>query len=234
MAKISGEKLKERLTSVVIRNEHLDYDNYFGKGWNNAMHCAITMLDQMISKAEKKKENKVKRSADMPENNTVQTIFGINDEEKTAWTFYEGRPFIFEVAEANKNERVLVSRSIIGFEPFDIDGCTNYDRSSLKCFLNEEFANRFTKEFRSMLSSDGFYLLSEDEISIYYLSPHFRIKKYKGRPYPYWIRSNKTATYYVDTKGNKERSPFAYSESGVVPACKIILPDKMSMKEIKE
>ena len=140
-------------------------------------------------------------------------------------TEYEGREIIFDIVERNGKERTLISRDILCFEPFDIKGSNNYSRSSIKRVLNDEFKQRFNKDFINNLQGK-FFLPSEDEIKAWYPKMEDRIKKYKSEPYWYWVRTPHAfysrGVRLVSTDGSLSND-YAYCACGIAVACKIIL-----------
>jgi len=138
-------------------------------------------------------------------------------------TLYEGREIIFDIVERNGNELTLISRDILCFEPFDIKGSNDYSESSVKRFLNQEFKQRFNKEFTGKLQGE-FFLPSEDEIKAWYPKYEDRIKKYKSEPYWYVLRtpyaSDSSYVRRVYTDGGLYDYD-AYYAGGLAAACVI-------------
>lgn len=150
---------------------------------------------------------------------------GYNIEGNVVITEYEGNQITFDIVEKNGNELTLISRDILCFEPFDVEGSNDYSKSSIKCFLNDEFKRRFNKGFTDKLQGE-FFLPSEDEIKEWYPKLGDRIKKYKNKLYWWWLRtpSASTSRYVrnVNTDGSLNFN-YAYYAYGLAAACKIIL-----------
>ena len=156
----------------------------------------------------------------------TKTYKGITIDGDTAYVNYEGKKIPFDIVERDGNIFTLVSRDILEFMPFSVKNSNDYDKSDIKKFLQDEFVKRFDTEFINMLTCDGFYLLSEDEVTKFYPEYKDRIKKYWDKPYWYWLRTpHSDVSYYardVDTDGSR-RYDSAYYAFGVAPACKVIL-----------
>lgn len=150
---------------------------------------------------------------------------GITIDSDVVYAEYEGKQVTFDIVEKNGNELTLISRDILCFEPFDIKSSNDYSKSSIKCFLNDEFKRRFNKEFIDKLQGE-FFLPSEDEIKKWYPKPEDRIKRYKNELYWYWLRTP-TASYSHSVRGvNTDGSLNSYvadGARGLAAACKIIL-----------
>ena len=156
----------------------------------------------------------------------IKTYKGITIDGDTAYVKYEGEEIPFDIVKRNGNKLTLVSRNILGFMPFSVSNSNDYAKSDIKNFLHDKFVKRFEPEFINMLTCDGFYLMSGEEVKEYYPEREDKIKKYLSEPYWYWLRTpnlfDSDDVYVVYSVGNVN-SCSAENIGGLVPACEVIL-----------
>lgn len=156
----------------------------------------------------------------------VKTYKGITIDGDTAYVKYEGEEIPFDIVERNGNKLTLVSRNILEFMPFSVSNSNDYAKSDIKNFLHDKFVKRFEPEFINMLTCDGFYLMSGEEVNKYYPERKDKTKKYLSEPHWYWLRTPVYASSnhvrIVNINGSLDFSG-SYVSRGLVPACEIFL-----------
>lgn len=165
------------------------------------------------------------------------TTYNLKNATQIEFGAYVGEHILWDILDKNSDKLLIASHHILNRCKFDND-TNEYKDSKIRKYLNGKFYNNFTDKEKEMIiptmiddydAIDNVFLLSKEELELYYQNEDSRIKTLvddKDERWWWWLRSPSYSSYVysVDSNGGESDNKVPnFSFGGVVPALYIKL-----------
>lgn len=150
-------------------------------------------------------------------------VFRVGDELEIEGALWR----VLEVDEDKKSILIWKHTMCDDYVVFNLNGSSTYEGSDLQNYLQNDFLEQIPEEMKELVSADGFFPLSIEELQQYLPREVDRIATNEdGDTVWYWLRSanrgNGDNVWYVNTSGYAYYYYATYAYR-CAPACRLII-----------
>lgn len=150
-------------------------------------------------------------------------VFRVGDELEIEGALWK----ILEVDKDKKSILIWKHTMCDDYVVFNNSGSSTYEGSDLQNYLQNDFLEQIPEEMKELVSADGFFPLSIEELREYLPQEADRIATDEdGDTVWYWLRSAHRGSgnyvWHVTTSGNASNSTATYA-SRCAPACRLLI-----------